>query len=53
MTQKRVGARTVKFAHPPALLGFAAIAGKREGEGPLVNSFDRVAADTTMGEKSW
>ncbi|MBQ3879605.1 MAG: hypothetical protein II727_04835 [Oscillospiraceae bacterium] len=49
----RIGARTMVFPSAPVLSGFAAVAGKKEGEGPLGNSFDYVALDTTFGEKSW
>lgn len=53
MNSKRIGERTVAFSSPPAIIGFASVAGKKEGEGPLGNSFDYVAQDTTMSEKSW
>ena len=32
---------------------FAAIVGKKEGEGPLGREFDRVYSDTTLGQDSW
>ena len=41
------------FANPPSLTGFAAVVGKKEGQGPLANSFDYVGEDTTFGEKTW
>ena len=53
MAVKRVGKRTLLFPSAPAFLGFAAVAGKKEGEGPLGNSFDYAAKDTTFGEATW
>ena len=53
METKRLGERTITFSAPPAMIGFASVAGKKEGEGPLGNSFDNVAQDTTMSEKTW
>ena len=47
METKRMGERTITFSAPPAMIGFASVAGKKEGEGPLGNSFDYVAQDTT------
>ncbi len=37
----------------PTVLGYAAVVGKKEGEGPLGRVFDAVFDDTTMGEKTW
>ncbi len=53
MGLKRIGQRTVEFPSLPVLIGFASVAGKKESEGPLGNSFDYVATDTTLGESSW
>ena len=50
---KRTGKRTLEFPSKPAIIGFASIAGKKEAEGPLGNSFDYTSADTTFGESSW
>ena len=36
---------------PVPVAGFAAVAGKKEGQGPL--TFDYVAPDATFGEKTW
>ncbi len=44
---------TVFFENPPTAAMFAAIVGKKEGEGPLKESFDECHADTTFGEKTW
>ena len=44
---------TLFFETPPAVLGFAAVGGKREAEGPLAEGFDLLETDTTFGEKTW
>ena len=53
MEDKHCGARTMIFVSKPVLSGFAAVAGKKEAEGPLGNSFDYTASDTTFGEQTW
>ena len=50
---KRVGARTVKFGRPIYIIGHAAVAGKKEGQGPLGDSFDIVCDDPYFAQKSW
>lgn len=42
-----------KFCSSPSVLGYAAVVGKKEGEGPLSAYFDKVYEDTAMGEASW
>ena len=41
------------LSHPPVIIGNACVVGKKEGEGPLRESFDHVEQDDTFGEKSW
>ena len=50
---ERKGQYTVTLSSRPTILGYAAVVGKREGEGPLGRGFDMVFEDTTMGEKTW
>ena len=50
---KRMGTQTVRLTNPPSVAGSANVVGKREGEGPLRASFDRIEQDATFGEKSW
>jgi stage V sporulation protein AD len=50
---ERVGTYTVKLTTNPAVLGFAAVVGKKEAEGPYAKWFDRSHEDTTLGESSW
>lgn len=49
----RRSGKTLFFDQPPSVLGFAAVGGKREAEGPLADGFDLLETDTTFGEKSW
>lgn len=53
MNEKRMGKQTVRLTSQPAIIGHANMVGKREGDGPLANSFDSINQDTTFGEKSW
>ena len=50
---KRMGKQTVALSDPPVLRGWAAVAGKKEGEGPLRDGFDQIAEDPYFGELSW
>ena len=50
---KRIGARTVRLANPPAVLGFAAVGGHMEGRGPLRDCFDELNEDHFWGQKTW
>lgn len=53
MENKRLGGQTVRFSHPPSVLGFGSVAGEKEGSGPLGYCFDYVTRDDRFGEKSW
>ena len=50
---KKLSRQTIAFAQPPGISAYAAVVGKKEGEGPLGDQFDRVCMDTRMGQKSW
>ncbi|HEX2938637.1 MAG TPA: stage V sporulation protein AD [Ruminiclostridium sp.] len=49
----RVGRYTIKLDGCAAIKGYAGVAGKKEGEGPLSESFDYIYEDSTCGEKTW
>lgn len=53
MATKKLGSQTVALANPPSFAGHANVVGKKEGEGPLANSFDYIAEDVTFGEATW
>ena len=50
---ERKGNYTIQLSNRPMILSSAAVVGKKEGEGPLGNVFDRVFEDTTLNEKTW
>lgn len=53
MAGKRRGARALVFPHRPVITGYASVVGKKEGEGPLGDTFDEVRRDAHFGENSW
>ena len=53
MTANKKGNQTLVFANEPVILGSASIVGRKEGQGPLVQWFDTVLEDDTLGEKTW
>lgn len=53
MSTKRMGRQTVRLSNPPSIAGHANVVGKREGDGPLANSFDFINHDSFFGEKTW
>ena len=53
MTTKKIGTQTAALANPPTLAGWANVVGKKEGEGPLADTFDYIDGDDTFGESTW
>ena len=53
MAKYKRGVRSFKPESPPVLTAWASIAGKKESEGPLKNTFDYTSTDTYFGEKTW
>ncbi len=53
MSENILGKRTMKINGKIGIAGFASIAGKKEGEGPLGRSFDIVMEDAEWGENTW
>ena len=53
MTTKKIGTQTAAMANPPSLAAWANVAGKKEGEGPLADTFDYIDGDDTFGEATW
>ncbi len=49
----RIGQSTILLPRRPAVISCAALAGKKEGEGPLADDFDRIVEDDLFGEESW
>ena len=50
---RRVGRGCLAFERPPALLGRAAVGGKREAQGPMGADFDKTFGDTSLGMDTW
>lgn len=46
-------ANTFILKNSPSIRAFSNIVGKKEGEGPLAEMFDRIQTDTSFGEASW
>ena len=53
MESNHRGRRSIVFPHPPAILAYASVAGKKEAQGPLRTSFDLTSDDTSFGQKTW
>ena len=53
MSNKRRGQSTIRFVQPPQIYAWAAVGGKKEGEGPLHSTFDMLFDDTMCGERTW
>lgn len=53
MEQKHFGKQSIRFLNHPSIVSSAAIVGKKEGQGPLKDSFDFISKDTKFGQKSW
>lgn len=49
----RCGENTVVLPSKPAILGYAAVGGKKEGEGPLGQYFDAIFEDARVGMDTW
>lgn len=45
--------KTIVYENAPELTSWAACVGKKEGEGPFKDKFDKVFEDTTLGKESW
>ena len=50
---KHLGTQTLQFDNPVCIAAGAAVAGKKEGQGPLKERFDEVSRDSYFGQKSW
>ena len=53
MPLNRIGQHTMVLPNRPRIVSSAAIAGKKEGEGPLHTDFDQIVDDDLFGEETW
>ena len=53
MAQNKRGRQSFCPPEMPVITAWASVAGKKESEGPLANSFDITSKDTLFGQKTW
>jgi len=53
LASKRMGRQSFLLPEMPVITTWSSVAGKRESEGPLSNTFDYVSQDTYFGQKTW
>lgn len=49
----RIGTHTIVLDKPPCIRATAAVGSKKEGEGPLGDSFDLISEDAYFAQESW
>ncbi len=50
---QRMGKYTIELTNTPSIIGYAAVVGKKEAEGPLGQYFDKACNDEFFGEKTF
>ena len=50
---QRIGRSTFRLDNRPSAVSYAAVGGKKEGEGPLARDFDLLCDDSSFGEQTW
>ena len=53
MSIHRRGRQSFVLPQLPVIDCWASVVGKKEGEGPLANTFDRISQDTHFGQQTW
>lgn len=53
MGNQKCGKHSFILDKPPVITTWASVAGKKESEGPLTNTFDITKTDSYFGEKTW
>ena len=48
-----IGQGVFRCSHPIPILATAAIAGEKEGQGPMSACFDRICSDSYFGQTTW
>lgn len=49
----KISRNTFIMENPPSVHSFAAVVGKKEGEGPMAKYFDEIENDGYFGQKTW
>jgi len=50
---KKIGRNTFEFKKIPSIIGYSSTVGKKEGEGPLGEYFDKIENDSHFGKETW
>lgn len=50
---QRIGKYTIELTNKPSIIGYAAVVGKKEADGPLGKYFDKAYNDAFFGEKTF
>ncbi len=53
MAENKRGKHSFVLPQMPVITAWASVAGKKEGQGPLAQSFDVISGDTYFGQKTW
>lgn len=53
MANKKCGKQSFRLTQPPVITAWASVAGKKEANGPLRDSFDITEKDSYFGQKTW
>ncbi len=53
MSPKRIGKNVILLNNRPSIIGNAAVVGKKEGEGPLSQEFDKIFEDEFLGKETF
>ena len=53
MAIQKIGKHSFRPDQPPVITCWASVAGKKESQGPLADSYDITCQDTLFGQKSW
>ncbi len=53
MQNQRRGRQSFVLKNPPVITCWASVAGKKEAQGPLGNTFDVTQSDSYFGQKTW
>lgn len=53
MSTQHKGRQSIAYDRPPSILSYAAVVGKKEGEGPLAACFDEICTDSYFGQTTW
>ena len=50
---RRISGRTLGFEEMPSVIGYAAVAGRKEADGPLGKEFDKIIYDSRHGQSTF